>query len=124
MEQPPPEHKPRNWLTLSVLGTAAGIGVYVFTIGSQIGAMRHQLDTHDIRIDALETRGSGPVQATAEKVNGLTSRADRILTELLSMQQRVADLQATQQMQGAVLNRLQQDVAAGRTNPPTTNGDK
>jgi hypothetical protein len=110
-DEPPKEPKARNWLTMSVLGAAAGVAVYVFTIGSEIGAMRHKLDTHDIRIDALETRGSGPVQATAEKVNGLTSRADRILTELLAMQQRIADLQATQQSQGVVLERMQRDMA-------------
>ena len=110
-DEPPKEPKQRNWLTMSVLGAAAGVAVYVFTIGSEIGAMRHKIDTHDIRIDALETRGSGPVQATAEKVNGLTSRADRILTELLAMQQRIADLQATQQSQSVVLERMQRDMA-------------
>jgi hypothetical protein len=100
-----------SWLTISVLGAIGGVGVYVFTFGSQIGAMRHQIETHDIRLDALETRGSGPVQATAEKVAGLTARADKILDGLLTLQQKMADLQATQQSQGVVLQRLQEDVA-------------
>jgi len=106
-----PSKRPR-WLTISALGAVAGVGLYVFTIGSEIGAMRHKVDTLDIRIDALETRGSGPVQSTAARVDSLTARADRILTELLAMQQRLADLAAAQQSQGVVLNRLQQDLAA------------
>jgi|SRR5580765_1351127 len=125
MEQPPPEHRPRNWLTLSVLGTAAGIGVYVFTIGSQIGAMRHQLDNNDIRITALETHGSGPVQTAAAKVDAVIARADRILTELLAMQQRIADIQATQQAQAGAIARLQQDMTTRRPLPdPTPNGER
>jgi hypothetical protein len=39
------------------------------------------------------------------------ARADRILEGLLTMQQKMADLQATQQTQGVVLQRLQEDVA-------------
>jgi hypothetical protein len=100
-----------SWLTIGVIGAVASVGVYVFTFGSQIGAMRHQIETHDIRLDALETRGSGPVQATAEKVAGLTARADKILDGLLMLQQKMADLQATQQSQGVVLQRLQEDVS-------------
>lgn len=106
-----------SWLTIGVLAGAASVGVYVFAIGSQIGGMRHQLESHDLRLDALETHGSGPVQATAAKVEAVVTRADRILTEVLLMQQRVSDLQAVQGRQGAILDRLQGD-AAGRPKPP------
>jgi hypothetical protein len=109
MEEQPPKRP--SWLTIGVLGAAVSVGVYVFVIGSEIGTMRQQTSGHELRITALETHGSGPVQTAAAKVEALTNRADRILTELLAMQQRIADLQATQQSQGVVLNRLQEDVA-------------
>jgi hypothetical protein len=76
--------------------------------------MRQQTANHDFRITALETHGSGPVQTAAAKVEALTGRADRILTELLAMQQRISELQATQQSQGVMLQRLQEDL----TKPP------
>jgi hypothetical protein len=113
MEEQPPKRP--SWLTIGVLATAASVGVYVFTIGSDLGTMKHKLESHDLRLDAMETRGSGPVQATAEKVNGLTARADKILDGLLTLQQRMADLQSTQQSQGVMLQRLQEDVAKGRS---------
>ena len=104
-------HKRPSWLTLGVLGAAGAVGVYVFVIGAEIGTMKQKVAANELRITALETHGSGPVQTTAAKVEGLTSRADRILEGLLGMQQRMADLQATQQSQGVILQRLQEDVA-------------
>jgi hypothetical protein len=100
-----------SWLTLSVIGAAVSVGLYVFVIGSEIGQMRQQGVSHELRIAALESHGSGPVQSTAAKLETLTSRTDRILTELLSMQQKISDLSATQQGQGIMLTRLQQDLA-------------
>jgi Tfp pilus assembly protein PilN len=111
-DEPP---KRPTWLTLSVAGAAASIVIYVFLIGSEIGTMRQQTANQEIRIVALETHGSGPVQSNAAKVDAVIARADRILTELLAMQQRFADLQATQQSQGVMLQRLQEDVAKVRT---------
>jgi hypothetical protein len=112
-EEPP--RRP-NWLTISVLGTAAGIAVYVFTIGNEIGTMRQQTLSQELRINALEEHGSGPVQTNAAKVEALADRVNRILTEGLAMQQRIAD-------QGAEIARLQQDMAAIRR-PPPTNGER
>jgi hypothetical protein len=86
-----------------------GVGVYVYTIGSEIGAMRQQTANQEFRINALEEHGSGPVQANAAKVEALTARADRILTELLNMQQRMSEVIANQQSNNVVLQRLQQD---------------
>jgi hypothetical protein len=108
----PQESKPRNWLTLGALGTAAGIALYVFTIGNEIGTMRQQTAAHELRLNALEEHGSGPVQTNAAKVEALNDRVNRILTEGLLMQQRIAD-------QGAIIARLQQDIAARRPPPPT-----
>lgn len=110
MADDPPSRRPR-WLTIGVVGGAASIALYVFLIGSEIGTMRQQGANHELRIVALETHGSGPVQSNAAKVDAVIARADRILEGLLTMQQKMADLQATQQMQGVVLNRLQEDVA-------------
>ena len=125
MEQPPPEHRPRNWLTLGVLGAAGGVAVYVFTIGSEIGTMKQQTASQEIRITALETHGSGPVQTANAKVDAVIARADRILTELLNMQQRIADIQATQQAQAVAIARLQQDMTTRRQLPdPPTNGER
>jgi len=107
-------HKRPSWLTLGVLGAAGAVGVYVFVIGAEIGTMKQKVAANELRIGALETHGSGPVQTTAARVEGLTSRADRILEGLLGMQQRMADLQATQQSQGVILQRLQEDVAKER----------
>jgi hypothetical protein len=124
-DEPPQEHKPRNWLTLSVLGAAGGIALYVFTIGNEIGGMRQKLDNNELRITALETHGSGPVQTAAAKVDAVIARADRILTELLAMQQRIADIQATQQAQAGAIARLQQDMTTRRQLPdPPTNGER
>jgi hypothetical protein len=109
MEEQPPKRP--SWITLGVAGAALSIALYVFLIGSEIGTMRQQGANHEIRIVALETHGSGPVQTTAAKVEGLTSRADRILEGLLTLQQQMGDLKATQQTQGVILNRLQEDVA-------------
>jgi hypothetical protein len=106
-EQPP--RRP-NWLTLGVLGAAASVAAYVFAIGNDLGTMRQQTANQEMRISALEVHGSGPVQTAAAKVEALTARADRILTELLAMQQRVAELQAGQQRQGVLLDRLQSDL--------------
>jgi hypothetical protein len=106
-DEPP---KRLNWITLSVAGAAVSVGLYVFTIGSEIGTMRQQSISHDLRITALETHGSGPVQTANAKVDAVISRADRILEGLLQMQQKMADLQATQQTQGVLLARLQQDL--------------
>jgi hypothetical protein len=114
-EEPPKPTARPSWLTIGVIGAAASIAVYVFVIGSEIGTMRQQTANHDFRITALETHGSGPVQTAAAKVDAVIARADRILTEMLAMQQRMADLQATQQSQGVMLQRLQEDVAKGRT---------
>ena len=122
-DEPPQEHKPRNWLTLSVLGAASGVALYVFTIGNEIGGMRQKLDNNELRITALETHGSGPVQTAAAKVDAVIARADRILTELLAMQQRIADIQATQQAQAVTIARLQQDMAARSPSTPT-NGER
>jgi hypothetical protein len=108
-EQPPPKRP--SWLTLTVAGAALSVVLYVFTIGSEIGTMRQQTANQEIRIVALETHGSGPVQTAAARVEALTARADRILTELLNMQQKISDLAATQQGQTVMLNRLQEDVA-------------
>jgi len=109
-QQQKPERTRPNWITLSVLGVAASIGLYVFTIGSELGAMRQKLDTDEFRITALEQHGSGPVQTAAARVEAVAQRADRILTELLLMQQRISELAATQQTQGVILNRMQQDM--------------
>jgi hypothetical protein len=100
-----------SWLTLSVIGVAVSIGLYVFVIGSEIGTMRQQAVGHELRIAALETHGSGPVQSANAKVDAVIARADRILEGLLQMQQKMADLSATQQTQGVLLARLQQDLA-------------
>jgi len=112
MEEQAPKRP--SWLTIGVLGAAASIAIYVFIIGAEIGTMRQQTANQELRITALETHGSGPVQANAEKLAGLTARAERMLTELLAMQQRIADLQATQQSQGVMLGRLQEDMHKGR----------
>jgi hypothetical protein len=109
MEEQPPKRP--SWLTLSVLGAAAAVGVYVFVIGSEIGTMRQQILSQELRITALETHGSGPVQTTAARVESMNARQERQLTELLAMQQRIADLQAAQQSQGVTLQHLQEDMA-------------
>jgi hypothetical protein len=106
-EEPP---KRLNWITLSVAGAIISVGLYVFTIGSEIGTMRQQTANQELRIAALEQHGSGPVQANAAKVDAVASRADRILTELLNMQVRMSEVMATQQSQGVMLARLQQDL--------------
>jgi hypothetical protein len=113
------EEKPKRptWLTLSVLGVVASVGLYVFVIGAEIGTMRQQMVSNEFRITALETHGSGPVQTAAAKVEALTNRADRILEGLLTLQQKMSDLQATQQTQGVILNRLQEDVTKQGANP-------
>lgn len=110
MDELPPPKRP-TWLTISVAGAALSVVGYVFLVGSEIGTMRQQASNHEIRIVALETHGSGPVQSNAAKVDAVIARADRILEGLLTMQQKMADLQATQQTQGVVLQRLQEDVA-------------
>lgn len=92
-------------------GAALSIALYVFLIGSEIGTMRQQGTNHELRIVALETHGSGPVQTAAAKVDAVTQRADRILEGLLTLQTKMSDLQATQQTQGVILQRLQEDVA-------------
>src|SRR4249920_3340751 len=107
-DEPP---KRLNWITLSVAGAAVSVALYVFTIGSEIGTMRQQNLGHELRITALETHGSGPVQTANAKVDAVITRADRILEGLLQMQQKMADLSATQQTQGVLLARLQQDLA-------------
>jgi peptidoglycan hydrolase CwlO-like protein len=111
-EQPPPKRP--TWLTLSVAGAAVSVIIYVFVIGSEIGTMRQQTTGHELRITALETHGSGPVQSAAAKVDAVTARADRILTELLAMQKQIAELQSGQQSNALVLQRLQEDVAKER----------
>ena len=113
-DEPPKSTARPSWLTIGVLGAAASIAVYVFVIGAEIGTMKQKVASNELRITALEVHGSGPVQATAEKVNAVTQRADRILTEVLLMQKLVSDLAANQQAQGVVLNRLQEDVAKER----------
>jgi hypothetical protein len=111
VEEPEPDkHKRPNWLTFSVVGVLASVAIYVYTIGAEIGSMKQQTANQEFRINALETHGSGPVQANAAKVDAVIQRSDRILTELLNMQQRISDITATQQRQGAVLDRLQQDL--------------
>jgi cell division protein FtsL len=111
MVEEPPSKRP-NWLTLSVVGVLASVAIYVYTIGAEIGSMKQQVSNQEFRISALETHGSGPVQANAAKVDALNDRADRILTALLDMQKQISELAATQQSQGVVLNRLQQDLNA------------
>jgi hypothetical protein len=106
-EDPP---KRPSWLTIGVLGAAVSVGLYVFIIGAEIGTMRQQAVSHELRIAALETHGSGPVQTANAKVDAVIARADRILEGLLQMQQKMADLSATQQTQGVLLTRLQQDL--------------
>jgi hypothetical protein len=106
-DEPP---KRPSWITLSVVGAVVSIGIYVFTIGSEIGSMKQQTANQEIRISALETHGSGPVQSNAAKVDSVIARADRILEGLLQMQQKMADLSAVQQTQGVLLARLQQDL--------------
>jgi hypothetical protein len=107
------EEQPKrpSWLTIGVLGAAVSVGLYVFIIGAEIGTMRQQAVTHELRLTALETHGSGPVQTANAKVDAVIARADRILEGLLQMQQKMADLSATQQTQGVLLTRLQQDLA-------------
>jgi hypothetical protein len=114
MSSSKPDDKPwrPNWLTISAAGVVVSVGLYVYTIGSEIGAMRQMTANQEFRITALEQHGSGPVQANAAKVDAVIQRSDRILTELLNMQQRISDLTSTQQRQGAVLDRVQQDLSA------------
>jgi cell division protein FtsL len=110
------KHRP-NWLTLSVVGVLASVAIYVYTIGAEIGSMKQQVSNQEFRISALETHGSGPVQANAAKVDAVGARADRILTELLSMQQRLTELAITQQRHGTVLDHLQQELNAQSRKP-------
>jgi len=114
VEEPPKPIARPSWLTIGVLGAALSVAVYVFVIGSEIGTMRQQTTGHELRITALETHGSGPVQSAAAKVDAVTARADRILTELLAMQKQIAELQSGQQSNALVLQRLQEDVAKER----------
>jgi len=116
VEEPPQETRRPKWLTIGVIGGAASIAAYVFTIGNDIGTMRQQTANQELRINALEEHGSGPVQTNAAKVEAVADRVDRLLTGYLALQQRVADLQAT-------VARLQQDIDAHRP-PPTSNGGR
>jgi len=112
VEEPPQAQSRRpTWLTIGAAGAALSAVLYVFTIGNEIGTMRQQTLNQELRINALEEHGSGPVQTNAAKVEAVADRVDRLLTGYLALQQRVADLQAA-------VARLQQDADARK--PPDT----
>ncbi len=96
-----------TWLTFGLSASAAAvlisIVVYAVSVGHDIGAMRQQVALNGMRIDALEQKGSGPVQQSAERLAQVQARVDRILTELLSMQQHISELATQQARQGTLL---------------------
>jgi hypothetical protein len=97
-----------TWLPL-ILG-ALSLVTYAVIIALEIGTMRGQITLAAGRIQALEERGSGPVQQSAERVAQIQTRVDRILTELLDMQKRLSDIAASQARDEEKMNRLSDDL--------------
>lgn len=93
-------HHRSPWLTFGLAASVAAILISVVVdavnIAHEIGAMHRQVDLNAVRIEALEQRGSGPVQQSAERVSQLQARVDRILAELLDTQKRMGELATAQ----------------------------
>jgi imidazolonepropionase-like amidohydrolase len=70
-EQPPPKRP--TWLTLSVLGTAGAIGVYVFVIGSEIGTIAPGMTA-----DIVAMRGDYLADATALRQMAFVMKGGRV----------------------------------------------
>jgi hypothetical protein len=102
-----------SWLTFGLpAGVAAilvSLVVYAVSVGHDIGAMRQQQHLNVQRLDALEERGSGPVQQSAERMLQLQARVDRMLNELLELQKRLGDLTAQVARQDEVMKQLRED---------------
>jgi hypothetical protein len=112
----PDEEQQKAWSTWLTFGLPASVAailislvVYAINIGHDIGAMRQQESLTNQRLDALEQRGSGPVQQSAERMLQLQGRVDRILTEVLDMQKRFSDVTAQQARQDQILDQLRHD---------------
>jgi hypothetical protein len=100
-------HARSPWLTwLPIVAAALSVITYAVVLSLEIGAMRGQIDLTASRVSALEERGSGPVQQSAERVAQIQARVDRILTELLDMQKRVGDIATVQARDGQKLEQL------------------
>ena len=112
MTEEEPHKRQLTWLTLGLpAGVAAillSLVVYAVGIGHDIGSIRQQQELNAQRLDALEQRGSGPVQQSAERVAQIQARVDRILTELLDTQKRLSDVQAQQAREGEMLGQLRE----------------
>jgi hypothetical protein len=102
-----------SWLTFGLpAGVAAilvSLVVYAVSVGHDIGAMRQQQHLNVQRLDALEERGSGPVQQSAERMLQLQGRVDRMLNELLDLQKRLGDLTAQMARQDEAMKQLRED---------------
>jgi hypothetical protein len=95
------------WLTwIPLVVGALSIITYAVVIALEVGSMRGQINLTTARVEALEQRGSGPVQQSAERVAQIQARVDRILTELLDMQRRISDIASTQARDGQKLEHL------------------
>ena len=102
-------HSP--WLTwIPAILAALSVVTYAVVIALEIGSMRGQIALTASRITALEERGSGPVQQSAERVTQIQTRVDRILTELLDMQKRLASIAASQARDEEKMDRLREDM--------------
>jgi hypothetical protein len=97
-------------LSASAVAILISVVVYLFTMGKEIGSMQRQIDHDGLRLEALEQRGSGPVQRTAERLDNIVERVDRMLDELLKQQKQMADLVAAQARETGDLGRMKQDV--------------
>lgn len=108
-------HARSPWLTwLPIVAAALSIVTYAVIVALEIGAMRGQITLNASRIEALEERGSGPVQQSAERVAQIQARVDRILSELLDMQKRVGDIATTQARDGERLEQLRKGMTDAR----------
>jgi hypothetical protein len=113
------EHAKRlTWLTLGLpAGVAAiliSLVVYAVGIGHDIGALRQEQQLTAQRLDALEQRGSGPVQQSAERVAQLQARVDRILSELLDTQKRLGEIATQQAREAEMLGQLREMAKQAR----------
>jgi hypothetical protein len=109
----PDEEQQKAWSTWLTFGLPASVAailislvVYAINIGHDIGAMRQQESLTNQRLDALEQRGSGPVQQSAERMLQLQNRVDRILAELLDTQKRLSEVSVQQGRQDTELEQL------------------